>query len=83
MGTQADALAQNGLTFCQNPYDIERYVAIRTIVAEMFVHQNPSLLRKMFTGETADLVTWDIPKLVLNLPYYQQFGPLFGLPASS
>ena len=42
--------------------------------------KNPSLVMKMFTGETADLVTWDIPRLVLNLPYYQQFGPLFGLP---
>jgi hypothetical protein len=42
--------------------------------------KNPSLLMKMFTGETADLVTWDIPPLVLNLPFYQQFGPLFGLP---
>jgi ADP-ribose pyrophosphatase YjhB (NUDIX family) len=30
-----NALAQTGLTFAENPYDIERYTAIRTIGAEM------------------------------------------------
>jgi ADP-ribose pyrophosphatase YjhB (NUDIX family) len=30
------ALAQTGLTFAENPYDIERYTAIRAIAAEMF-----------------------------------------------
>ena len=30
-----NALAQTGLTFAENPYDIERYAAIRTIAAEM------------------------------------------------
>ena len=30
-----NALAQTGLTFAENPYDIERYSAIRTITAEM------------------------------------------------
>src|SRR3954447_7704421 len=33
-----NALAQDGLTFCENPYDIERYVAVRTIAAEMIAH---------------------------------------------
>jgi ADP-ribose pyrophosphatase YjhB (NUDIX family) len=30
-----NALAQTGLTFAENPYDIERYAAIRAIAAEM------------------------------------------------
>jgi ADP-ribose pyrophosphatase YjhB (NUDIX family) len=30
-----NALAQTGLTFAENPYDTERYAAIRTIAAEM------------------------------------------------
>jgi ADP-ribose pyrophosphatase YjhB (NUDIX family) len=30
-----NALAQTGLTFAENPYDMERYKAIRTIAAEM------------------------------------------------
>jgi ADP-ribose pyrophosphatase YjhB (NUDIX family) len=33
--TRLQALAQNGLTFAQDPYDIERYKAIREIVSEM------------------------------------------------
>ena len=34
-----NALAQTGLTFAENPYDIERYAAIRTIAAEMIDRQ--------------------------------------------
>jgi ADP-ribose pyrophosphatase YjhB (NUDIX family) len=34
-----NALAQTGLAFAENPYDIERYTAIRTIAAEMIAHQ--------------------------------------------
>jgi ADP-ribose pyrophosphatase YjhB (NUDIX family) len=34
-----NALAQTGLTFAENPYDIERYTAIRTIAAEMIAHR--------------------------------------------
>jgi Hydrolase of X-linked nucleoside diphosphate N terminal len=30
-----NALAQTGLTFAENPYDIERFTEIRTIAAEM------------------------------------------------
>ena len=33
-----NALAQTGLTFAENPYDIERYTAIRAIAAEMIAH---------------------------------------------
>jgi ADP-ribose pyrophosphatase YjhB (NUDIX family) len=29
------AISQNGLTFAQNPYDVERYQAVRQIAAEM------------------------------------------------
>ena len=33
--TRLQALAQNGLTFAQDPYDVERYKAVREIAAEM------------------------------------------------
>jgi ADP-ribose pyrophosphatase YjhB (NUDIX family) len=36
------ALAQTGLTFAENSYDIERYTAIRTIAAEMIAHKSGS-----------------------------------------
>jgi ADP-ribose pyrophosphatase YjhB (NUDIX family) len=35
-----NALAQNGLTYADSPYDIERYTAIRTIAAEMIAHES-------------------------------------------
>jgi len=34
------AIAQNGLTFAQDPYDIERYQAIRQIAAEMLAESS-------------------------------------------
>ena len=34
-----NALAQTGLTFAENPYDIERYAAIRTIAAEIIAQR--------------------------------------------
>src|SRR4051794_24079100 len=49
-----NALAQNGLTFSENPYDIERYVAIRTIAAEMLAHG-----AGMETGRVLDLFASD------------------------
>src|SRR4051794_6809675 len=49
-----NALAQNGLTFSENPYDIERYVGIRTIAAEMIAHGSG-----MDTGRAIDLLASD------------------------
>lgn len=33
--TDLQAIAQNGLTFCKNPFEIERYQAVRKIAAEI------------------------------------------------
>jgi Hydrolase of X-linked nucleoside diphosphate N terminal len=40
-----NALAQTGLTFAENQYDIERYTAIRRIVAEMIAYGSRSRCR--------------------------------------
>lgn len=40
-----EALAQTGLHFCDNLYDIERYHAVRRIAAEMMAEQSQSELR--------------------------------------
>ncbi|MGC8641797.1 MAG: NUDIX hydrolase [Isosphaeraceae bacterium] len=37
-----NALAQTGLTFTENPYDVERYTAIREIAAEMIARATGS-----------------------------------------
>lgn len=36
--TSLQAIAQSGLTYTQNPYDIERFKQMQTIVAEMLEH---------------------------------------------
>jgi ADP-ribose pyrophosphatase YjhB (NUDIX family) len=48
------ALAQDGLTYCNNPFDIERYRAIREIAAEIFSQQaetDLSVVRGLLAGE--------------------------------
>jgi 8-oxo-dGTP pyrophosphatase MutT (NUDIX family) len=49
-----NALAQTGLTFAENPYDIERYTAIRTIAAEMIAQGSGA-----DTGRVLDLLASD------------------------
>lgn len=34
-GQKLKAIAQNGWTYCDNPYDIERYQQLRQIAAEI------------------------------------------------
>ena len=34
-GQKLQAIAQNGFTFSENPYDIERFQQVRTIAADM------------------------------------------------
>ena len=49
-----NALAQTGLTFAENPYDIERYTAIRTIAAEMIAQGSG-----WTAGQVLDLLACD------------------------
>ena len=53
-GRELQAAAQNGLTYSTNPFDIERYKAIRNIAAEMMAEQsgeNLQYVRNLFEGE--------------------------------
>jgi len=48
------AIAQNGLTYAQNPYDLERYHALRRLAAEIAAHHTnlPLVqLNNLFAGE--------------------------------
>ncbi|MBD3883014.1 NUDIX hydrolase [Phormidium tenue FACHB-886] len=48
------AIAQNGLTYCDNPYDIERYHQIREIAAEIMASRSilePSQVVDLFKQE--------------------------------
>ena len=51
---QLQAIAQNGLTFNQDPYDVERYEAVRQVAAEMMAtgsNAEVSQVLKLFSGE--------------------------------
>ncbi len=37
---------------------------------------DPSLAFKLFTGETIDIIQWDIPRLELSVPFNKKFGPI-------
>jgi ADP-ribose pyrophosphatase YjhB (NUDIX family) len=52
--TRLQALAQTGLTFAQNPYDVERYQAVREIAAEMLAAgsgADVSVIRGLLTAD--------------------------------
>ncbi|MBD2099884.1 NUDIX hydrolase [Leptolyngbya sp. FACHB-261] len=51
---QLQAIAQNGLTFADSPFDLERYTQIREIASEiMAAHTGvePTYVRELFAGE--------------------------------
>jgi ADP-ribose pyrophosphatase YjhB (NUDIX family) len=53
--TRLQAIAQNGLTFAQDRYDVERYTAMREIVAEMLAAGagcDLSSIRNFLSGDT-------------------------------
>lgn len=53
-GRELQAIAQNGLAYCKNPYDIERYEVIRRLAAEIlssYSSVDPSVLETLFTNE--------------------------------
>ena len=37
---------------------------------------SPSNIFKLFTGETTDIVNWDIPRFDLEVPFSMRFGPI-------
>ncbi|HEY9619739.1 MAG TPA: NUDIX hydrolase [Crinalium sp.] len=51
---QLQAIAQNGLTYSQNPFDIERFQQVRQIAADMVVagtEADPQNVLRLFNGE--------------------------------
>lgn len=52
---EIQALAQTGLTFCENAYDIERYEALRTLAVEMMAagsEATPETIAGLFEAQT-------------------------------
>lgn len=51
---QLQAIAQNGFTYCENPYDLERYGQVRRVAAEMMAAHTdlePSFVFNLFEKE--------------------------------
>ena len=64
------AIAQNGLTYASDPFDIERYNAVREIAAEIgsqFSDTELSVLRDIFSAETG----YATPKLDVRGAVFQ------------
>lgn len=54
-GRSLQSIAQNGLTYTQNPFDVERFEAIRQIAAEMLASYSEldvQQVEDLFAGET-------------------------------
>ena len=52
---ELQAIAQTGLTFCRDPYDRERYEAMRGLAARMFAARSDAPVERiaaLFAGET-------------------------------
>ena len=53
-GQRLQAIAQNGLTYSNNPYDVERYQQLQLIAAEMmatYTDVEPSYIQNLFNQE--------------------------------
>lgn len=51
---QLQAIAQNGFTYCENPYDLDRYAQVRQIAAEMmatYTNVEASFVNNLFKQE--------------------------------
>jgi ADP-ribose pyrophosphatase YjhB (NUDIX family) len=52
---ELQSIAQDGLAYCENPYDIERYQAMRILAIEMLAHHtgfDPDQIAGIFESET-------------------------------
>lgn len=68
---QLQAIAQNGFTYCQNPYDLERYQQVRQIAAEILATHadvEPSFVCNLFEQEDG----YATPKVDVRAAVFQK-----------
>lgn len=68
---ELQAIAQNGLTFCKDPYDQKRYLAIRKIAAEIAAHSS-GLENTYINDLFASCSGYLTPKLDVRAAVFQQ-----------
>lgn len=69
--TALQAIAQNGLTYCKDVFDKERYESLRTIASEITSHYsgiNPTTVQSVFEQETG----YATPKLDVRGAVFQE-----------
>lgn len=69
------AIAQNGLTFCQNPYDRERYEQLRQISAKMLAELGTSTPEAVFALLTHEL-GYTTPKIDVRGAVFNNEGQI-------
>ncbi len=65
------AIAQNGFTYCENPYDLERYGQVRQIAAEVmatYADVEPSFVSNLFEQEEG----YATPKVDVRAAVFQE-----------
>lgn len=73
LGREVQAIAQNGLTFTTNPYDIERYRRLRDIASDLLAIQSgedAAVLRRLHARESG----YATPKIDVRAAVFDQKG---------
>lgn len=68
---ELQSLAQNGLAYCQNVYDIERYERLREITAEILSEQNDIPIEKVKTFFCNEM-GYQTPKIDTRAAVFQE-----------
>ncbi len=72
---ELEAIAQNGLTYAPNEYEIERYTKVREIAAEMMASQS-EIDQQVIAGYFADGAGYETPKVDVRGVVFRDDGIL-------
>lgn len=72
---ELEAIAQNGLTYAPNEYEVERYTKVREIAAEMMASQS-GIDKQVIAGHFADGAGYETPKVDVRGVVFRDDGIL-------
>lgn len=65
------AIADQGLAYAQNPYDVERYLAVRAVAAELAAHHTSDEPHELMSRLAADGAGHPTPKVDVRLAAFR------------
>ena len=65
------AIADTGLAYARDPYDVERYLAVRTIAAELAAHHTADEPQRLMSALAADADGHPTPKVDVRLAAFR------------